>query len=111
MPIKIAEHLSEFSNELVKALLAAGESVLSASVSELILVDRCRCGADFCAGFYTQPAPVGAFEPGHRNVVLDPTKGTIYLDVVNDRIYFVECLNRDDVRLRLDRLMPIDPIR
>jgi len=103
MPTRIGECLSELSDELVSLLLEAGEPSLAASVSDLILVDRCRCGADFCAGFYTQPAPTGGFGPGHRNVVLNPTTGKIYLDVVHDRIFFIECLDRDEVKLALDR--------
>jgi hypothetical protein len=86
MPTKIGEYLPELSYELVSLLLEAGEPLLAASVSELILVDRCPCGGDFCAGFYTQPAPTEGFGPGHRMVVLNPATGKIHLDVVHDRI-------------------------
>jgi hypothetical protein len=107
MPTKIEECLPELSNELVSLLLEVGEPSLAASVSELTLVDRCPCGGNFCAGFYTQPVPTGGFGPGHRNVVLNPATGEIYLDVVHDRICFVECLDRDEIRLILDQLMPL----
>jgi hypothetical protein len=103
MPTKIAKYLPELSKELVTLLLEVGEPSLAASVSDLILVNRCRCRADFCAGFYTQPAPTGGFGPGHRNVVLNPATGKIHLDVVHDRICFIECLDRDEVKLVLDR--------
>jgi hypothetical protein len=106
MPTKIGEHLPELSNELVCLLIEAGEPSLAASVPELTVVDRCPCSGDFCAGFYTQPAPTGGFGSGHRMVVLNPATGKIYLDVVHDRICFIECLERDEVRLLLDRLLP-----
>jgi hypothetical protein len=105
MPTKIGEYLPELSNELVCLLLEAGEPLLAASVPELTIVDRCPCGGDFCAGFYTQAAPTRGFGPGHRMVVLKPATGKIYLDVVHDQICFIECLERDEVRLLLDRLM------
>jgi hypothetical protein len=108
MPTKIEECLPELTKELISLLLAAGERSLAASVAELTLVDRCRCGADFCAGIYTQPVPAGGYGPGHRNIVLNPTTGNIILDVVDDRICFVECLDRDDIRVMVDRLMPVD---
>lgn len=65
------------------------------------VLERCRCGDDFCATFYTRPKPKGGFGPGHRNMVLTPEKGMLILDVVAGEIACVEVLNRNDVRKKL----------
>ena len=91
----------QLSQELEQLLEDAGEANLAAQVAELRIVDRCRCGDDFCASFYTRPKPNGAYGPGHRNVALTPTKGMLILDVVAREIACVEVPNRDDVREKL----------
>jgi hypothetical protein len=84
-----------FADELSEALEADGHSGLAAQVDELRIVDRCPCADDFCQSFYTAPRPDGAYGPGHTNIVLDPPwPGYLILDVVNDKIMFVEVLYR-----------------
>jgi hypothetical protein len=87
-------------------LYAAGESSLAESVHELRLVDRCRCGDDFCATFYTAPLPNGAYGPTLRSFELEPEEGMIILDVVEERIVCVEVLYRPAVSARLLELLP-----
>jgi hypothetical protein len=65
------------------------------------MIDRCRCGDDFCGTFYVLPKPDGAFGPGHRNVALTPKEGMLILDVVTDKIAAIEVLYRDEIRKRL----------
>jgi hypothetical protein len=72
----------------------------------LRIVDRCRCGDDFCASFYTQPKPKGAYGPGYRNIALTPAKGMLILDVVDGVIANVEVLYRNDIREKLLALLP-----
>jgi len=89
------------STELQQLLARQGESRLAAQVSELAVIDRCRCGDDFCGTFYVLPKPKGAYGSGHRNVALEPKEGMLILDVVDDRIAAVEVLYRDEIRERL----------
>jgi hypothetical protein len=75
-------------------------------VSDLRIADRCRCGDDFCATFYTQPKPQGSYGAGHKNLVLEPQKGDVILDVVNGSIASVEVLYRDEIRDALIARIP-----
>src|SRR5689334_6753949 len=72
-------------DEIRHLLNEAGESHLAAPLERLSIVDRCRCGDDFCATFYTAPRPVGTYGKGHRCVSLEPAKGMVILDVVDER--------------------------
>jgi hypothetical protein len=87
--------------ELQQLLVQRGEPALAAQVPRLGVVDRCRCGDDFCGKFYVLPKPSGAYGPDHRNVELMPKDGMIILDVVADNIAAVEILYRDEIRERL----------
>lgn len=97
----LGEMFPSFSEELQLLLTTQGEHDLAAQVARLQIVDRCRCGDDFCASIYTQPKPKGAYGPGHRNVALTPAKGMLILDVVDGAIAQVEILYRDEIRRRL----------
>ena len=99
--IPIVEIFPSLSLELRSLLVAQGEPALAAQVSELKILDRCRCGDDFCATFYVRPKPKGSYGPGHRNVALNPDKGMLILDVVDGAIAAVEVLYRDEIRQRL----------
>ena len=94
------------SQELHQLLNDAGEASLASQVSGLKIVDRCRCSDDFCASFYTQPKPKGAYGSGHCNVALAPAKGMLILDVVDGVIAQVEVLYRDDIRQKLLAVLP-----
>src|SRR5271170_7423269 len=78
----LTDTLPAFSAELRQLLEEQGEHELAAHVPLLAIQDRCRCGDDFCATFYTQPKPKAGFGPGHRNVRLMPEEGMLILDVV-----------------------------
>jgi hypothetical protein len=103
---RISETLPVLSQELEQLLKDTGEAELASQVSGLEILDRCRCGDDFCASFYTQPKPNGAYGPGHRNVILEPAKGMLILDVVHDLIAHVEILHRDEIRQELLAILP-----
>lgn len=68
----LADVLPAFATELRQLLTEYGEPELAAQVPGLMILDRCRCGDDFCATFDTQPKPKGGFGPGLRNVRLMP---------------------------------------
>jgi hypothetical protein len=88
------------STGIQQLLAGQGEPDLAAQVPGLSVIDRCRCGDDFCGTFYVLPKPDGAYGPGHRNVELTP-KGMIILDVTADKIAAVEVLYRDEIRQKL----------
>jgi len=102
----LTDTLPTFATELRQLLEERDEPELAAQVSGLEIFDRCRCGDDFCATFYTRPKPQGAYGPGHRNVGLAPDAGTIILDVVDGEIACVEVLDRDDVRQKVFAAAP-----
>jgi hypothetical protein len=102
----LTDAIPELAQELESLLVKAGESDLAVQVRQLHIVDRCRCGDDFCATFYTVPRPNGAWGAGHRNVSLDCEMGMLILDVVNDKITCVEVLDRDEIRRTLHNILP-----
>lgn len=102
----LADVLPALSTELQQLLTEKGESELAAQVPKLMILDRCRCGDNFCATFYTQPKPESSFGPGHRNVALTPDKGMLILDVVEEAIACIEVLYRDEVLQGLDAVLP-----
>jgi hypothetical protein len=103
----LTETLPEFAAELRQLLTEKGEPDLASQVPTLAILDRCRCGDATCCGtFYTQPKPEGAYGPGHRNLALTPDEGMLILDVVAGEIMCVEVLDREDVRRKLDEVLP-----
>ena len=106
MPPLLSEVLPPFVRELEKLLGEQGEHELAAQVPELRIVERCRCGDDFCGTFYAQPRPKGSYGPNHRNVELSPKVGMLILDVVDGKIACVEVLYRDDIRRAIHAVVP-----
>jgi hypothetical protein len=104
--VQLTEILPSLAIELEQLLKNQGESELAAQVSQLAIVDRCRCGDDFCSSFYTQPKPEGSYGPGHRCMDLDAAEGMLLVDVVAGKIAHVEILNRTDVRCKLLTALP-----
>lgn len=106
MAIRVIDVLPAFAAELENLLAEQGEPGLALQVRELNIVDRCRCGDDFCATFYTQPRPKGAYGPGHRNVEVSFENGILILDVVQEKIVCVEVLYRDEIKKVLHSALP-----
>lgn len=96
--------LPGLAQELQQLLLEQNEPNLAAQVPDLRIVERCRCGDDFCATFHVRPKQNGAYGSDHRNVALTPTEGMLILDVVSEKIACVEVLYRDDVRKAIQAL-------
>jgi hypothetical protein len=99
--ILLAAKFPKLSQELQQLLFADGETELAAQVPGLTILDRCRCGDDFCATFYIQPKPAGAYGPGHRCLSLDPNEGMLIVDVLDEKIAAVEILHRNEIRQEL----------
>ena len=102
----LTDALPQLASEIEQLLEHHGELDLAAQVSQLKIVDRCRCGDGFCSSFYTQPKPEGPYGPTHRCLDLDANDGMLVLDLVEGRIAHVEVLNRDDIRQRLVAELP-----
>jgi hypothetical protein len=100
-PKLLAETIPLLAEELKQLLGDQGEPELAAQVPKLAILGRCRCGDDFCATFYVEPSLKKAYGPGHRNVALDPQRGMLILDVVDNKIVCLEVLYRDEVRRQL----------
>jgi hypothetical protein len=101
----VSELFPELSQELEQLLRDKGEAELAEQVSDLELVDRCRCGDDFCATIYSQPKPK-RFGPDHRAMDLDANTGMIIVDVVARKIVCIEILYRDLIRKKLLEVLP-----
>jgi hypothetical protein len=95
---RLADILPEFAIELKTLLEDSNQRELAEQVSRLVIFDRCRCGDSFCASFYTQPKPDGAYVGDHDTIELEPKDGMILLEVVEARIAHVEVLYRDEIR-------------
>jgi hypothetical protein len=102
----VKDLLPALAGELRELLKKAGRGDLSAKVDALPLIERCRCGDDFCSTFYTAAKPVGAYGPGHSNLQLSPSEGMIILDLVDDDIRCVEVLDRPEVQRELFAKLP-----
>lgn len=102
----LREAIPELAEELTTLLEQEGELDLVAQMPSLPLVDRCRCGDDFCATVYSAPPPRGPWGPGHENVELTPKEGYLILDLVDRKIVCVEVLYQDEIRKQVLALFP-----
>jgi hypothetical protein len=102
----LTEMLPLLAHELQQLLQAKNQLELATQVTALEIVEGCGCGDDFCASFYTQPKPKGAYGTGHYTLVLEPADGMLILDVVGGVISFVEVLYRPDIRQKLLEVLP-----
>jgi hypothetical protein len=106
MAFILKDLLPELAQELEELLMAEKEPDLAMQVSSLQIVDRCRCGDDFCSTIYTESKPKGSYGPGHQCIELEPNHGMLILDVVNNKIAAVEILYRDEIRKVLLTALP-----
>jgi len=106
MPFMLMDLLSDLAGELKTLLIQEKELALAEQVSKLQIVDRCRCGDDFCATFYTKPRPKKSYGTGHRSIMLEPKDGILILDVENNNISCIEVLYRDEIRKMLHSFLP-----
>jgi hypothetical protein len=101
----LGELMPVFAAELEELLRHAGRAELVPQVRGLAVLDRCGCGGDSCAYFYTRPKAVGLEGP-ICSLPLAPAKGMVVLDLLRPRIVAVEVLDRPDVKQLLDRCLP-----
>ena len=102
----LLDALPDLADELSTLLNQGGATELATQVPFLRLVDRCRCGDDFCATLYTAPKPNGAYGPNYESMPLNPSSGHLILDLVDRKIVCIEILFREDLRNRVLQLFP-----
>ncbi|GIH94119.1 hypothetical protein ACFFMN_25625 [Planobispora siamensis] len=89
----VRELFPDLITELIACLREEEEEGLAVSAWDIRFYEECGCDDDFCQSFYTAEPPDGGYGPGHRCVALTPRKGDLILDVVEERIMFVEVLH------------------
>lgn len=99
----------DLADELTVLLRNQNERDLAEQVRLLRLVDRCRCGDDFCATLHTPPKPKGAYGPNHESISLNPSSGHLILDLIDRKIVCIEILFREDLRSRVLQLFAQTP--
>ncbi|WP_237771537.1 hypothetical protein [Kribbella sp. ALI-6-A] len=87
------------AGQIRAALIRDDETELAGQVDELRVLEMCACGDDFCQSFYTAPRPEKSYPMDrHRNWFPEDDEpgwdGYLILDVVDERIAFVEVLYR-----------------
>ena len=100
----LQDTLPDLADELTTLLRSQNEMDLAEQVPLLRLVDRCRCGDDFCATLYTAPKPKAAYGPNHESISLNPSSGQLILDLLERKIVCIEILFREDFRSRVLQL-------
>jgi hypothetical protein len=105
----LQDALPDLTDELARLLRKNNENDLVKQIPRLRLVDRCRCGDDFCATLYTAPKPKGAYGPNHESISLNPSSGQLILDLLERKIVCIEILFREDFRSRVLQLFAQTP--
>jgi hypothetical protein len=105
----LVDMFPELSLELQQLLRVSGEHAVADQILTLHVLERCHCGDDFCASFYTQPRPKGPYGPGLRTVALEPITGHLIIDVVDGAVAQIEVLYRDEIRRKLLTKFPDKP--
>lgn len=90
----VMDVLPELAVDLMELLTEAGEQRLAATLPDLSFHSWCECGEASCLSFYTAQPPDGPYGPGHYTLSLSRRHQMLVLDVVEDRIVFVEVLER-----------------
>lgn len=104
----LIDAIPELAEELKILLVKSELYELVNQLPDLRIVDRCYCSQESCATFYTAARPKGAWGEGHNNVSLAAERGFLILDLVDGKIVCVEVLNKDEVKMRLDRILPLN---
>jgi hypothetical protein len=102
---RLAAVMPELADELSQLLTEQGETNLAASVPDLWVFDKCRCGSDHCATIFTRPKPDGAFK-GHGGLSVLSKAGPIYIDTADGMIACIEVLDQPAIRTKLEESLP-----
>jgi len=101
----LVDELPGLAQELATLLEQKSETDLIPQLSRLPIIDRCRCGDDFCATIYTTTKLDREYGI-RRCISLEPQSGYLILDLRDQRIVCIEVLFRNEIREKLLRLLP-----
>lgn len=110
--VLLAEALPLLATELEQRLREKRQIEVAGQLPQIQIVDRCRCGDDFCSSFYTQPVFGSihdiqkALWPPHRWVKLEAARGSLTVDLEWEIIAQVKVLHREDIRNALIAALP-----
>jgi hypothetical protein len=93
----LVDMFPELSAELEQLLRVSGKPALAEQTAGLRVLDRSRCGDDFCATFYTQPKPKGSYGPGLQTVALEPITGHLGGAVAQIEVLYRQTLIKNSV--------------
>jgi hypothetical protein len=102
----MSEAFPEFTTELQGLLRDEGEVEIAEQVPDFRILERCRCGDDYCATMYAYQGRRDSYQPDYRSVSLHPKTGVIVLDVIEGNIIGIEVLFRDAIRKKLLEILP-----
>ncbi|WP_432943932.1 hypothetical protein ACQPXM_01495 [Kribbella sp. CA-253562] len=96
---RLVDRWPVLAGQLRAALSRDNENELASQVDELRVLEMCGCGDDFCQSFHTTLPPEKSYPlDRHRNWYPEDDDpgwdGYLILDVVDERIEFVEVLYR-----------------
>jgi hypothetical protein len=94
----ISEVLPDFLEEIVYLLRQSGDFELGEQMRALRIESLCDCGHEECASFAT-----AAEVKVDRTVEVQAIEGILLIDInADNRVCFIEVLNRPDVKYLLD---------
>jgi hypothetical protein len=99
----LADVAPQFARELESLLKGRGKPGLAESVSDLGIVELCRCADPNCASVYVVPSSLVSWRwPDHGETLpLFAARGTVNVDVIEGELVLVEALDRPDLTAAL----------
>jgi hypothetical protein len=104
--MKIKKALPQLAQELESGFRKIGQVDLAATVSELDIVERCRCGDEGCGTFYTLEKCVWSGKKLEQ--IVPVVEGLYAVDVFSNKVACIEILDRKDVEDKLNELFPLN---
>lgn len=101
-PHLLSNALPEFAVELTSLLKQSGADDLADQVSDLLIVDRCRCDEPDCGAFFVHSEPKKTWVEEHEDIKLYPETGErLIVEVCKRRIVGVELIGRESIHRKL----------
>ena len=92
------------AHELSEGLEKIGERKLAQTISNVDILDRCKCDSEGCGAFYT--CEEYKWSGKELRKVTPNVKGLFSIDVLENEIVCIEFMGRTDVRDRLVAMYP-----
>ncbi len=85
-PPLLIDFLPDLADELTLLLKQQGYAYVASQIPMLRMFDRCHCGDDFCATFYTEPRQAGHWTGYHKTINLEVNRGMIIVDLIGSSL-------------------------